>query len=66
MMAIVDFEELQLLSGYKQASKICRFLKDNSIPFVVGSDGKPRTTTDMLNEGLRNEQSTTSEIRFPS
>ena len=66
MMAIVDFEELQLLSGYRQASKICRFLKDNSIPFVVGSDGKPRTTTDMLNEGLRNEQSTTSEIRFPS
>jgi hypothetical protein len=65
-MSIVDFEELQLLSGYKQASKICRFLRDNSIPFVVGSDGKPRTTTDMLNEGLRNEQSTTSEIRFPS
>ena len=55
MMSVVDFDELQLLSGYKQAQqgKVCRFLKDNSIPFVVGSDGKPRTTIEMLNEGLR-------------
>jgi hypothetical protein len=64
MMSVVDFEQLQLLSGYRQASKVCRFLKDNRIPFVVGSDGKPRTTTDMLNEGLRDEQDRTTEIRF--
>ena len=62
---IVDFDELQLLSGYKQPSKVCRFLKDNAIPFVVGSDGKPRTTNDMLNEGLKDEQDRTTEIRFP-
>lgn len=61
---MVDFEELQLLSGYKQASKVCRFLKENSIPFVIGSDGKPRTTSDMLNEGLRNEQAESAEVRF--
>jgi hypothetical protein len=66
MMSVVDFDELQLLSGYKQASKVCRFLKDNSIPFVVGSDGKPRTTNEMLNRGIKDEQDTTSEIRFPS
>lgn len=64
-MSVIDFEELQLLSGYKQPSKVCRFLKDNAIPFVVGSDGKPRTTNDMLNEGLRDEQDRTTEIRFP-
>jgi hypothetical protein len=62
---IVDFDELQLLSGYRQPSKVCRFLKDNAIPFVVGSDGKPRTTHDMLNEGLKDEQDRTTEIRFP-
>lgn len=66
-MSVVDFEELQLLSGYKQASKVCRFLKDNRIPFVIGSDGKPRTTDDMLNEGLKDESTnTTTEIRFQS
>ena len=63
-MSLVDFDELVLLSGYKQPSKVCRFLKDNRIPFVVGSDGKPRTTTDMLNEALRNEQAESAEVRF--
>ena len=63
---IVDFDELQLLSGYKQVSKICRFLDDNRIPYVVGSDGKPRTTVDMLNEGIRNDKEHATEIRFPS
>ena len=66
-MSIVGFEELQLLSGYRQASKVCRFLKENSIPFVVGSDGKPRTTNDMLNRGIKDEHDNeTTEIRFPS
>ena len=53
-MVLVDFDELQLLSGSKQISKVCRFLDLNSIPYVVGSDGKPRTTKDILNEGIRN------------
>ena len=64
-MTLVDFEDLQLLSGYKQASKVCRFLKDNRIPFVIGSDGKPRTTDDMLNEGIKDDRSKkTTEVRF--
>jgi len=66
-VSVVGFEELQLLSGYKQASKVCRFLKENSIPFVVGSDGKPRTTTDMLNRGIKDEHDNeVTEIRFSS
>ena len=64
---LVDFEDLQLLSGYKQPSKVCRFLKENRIPFVVGSDGKPRTTDDMLNEGLKDDGSKkATEVRFSS
>lgn len=64
---LVDFEDLQLLSGFKQPSKVCRFLKDNRIPFVIGSDGKPRTTDDMLNEALRNDRSNkATEVRFSS
>ena len=64
-MSVVHFEDLQLLSGYKQPSKVCRFLKDNSIPFVVGSDGKPRTTTDMLNKGIKDENDNeATEVRF--
>ena len=63
-MSVVQFDELQLLSGYKQASKVIRFLKDNRIPFVVGSDGKPRTTSDMLNEGIKDEQHESTEVRF--
>ena len=66
-MTLVDFEDLQLLSGYKQASKVCRFLKDNRIPFVIGSDGKPRTTDDMLNEGIKDDRSKkATEVRFSS
>ena len=64
---LVDFEDLQLLSGFKQPSKVCRFLKENRIPFVVGSDGKPRTTDDMLNEGLKDDGSKkATEVRFSS
>ena len=63
-MSVVQFDELQLLSGYKQPSKVIRFLKDNRIPFVVGSDGKPRTTNDMLNEGIKDEQDDITEVRF--
>lgn len=63
-MTVVDFDQLQLLSGYSQASKVIRFLRDNRIPFVIGSDGKPRTTHDMLNEGIKDEQDESAEVRF--
>ena len=52
MMAVVDFSDLQQLSGYKQVSKVVDWLRENSIRFVLGGDGKPRTTSDMLEEDL--------------
>ena len=67
LMVLVDFDELQLLSGSRQISKVCRFLDENSIPYVIGSDGKPRTTNDMLNEGIRNaKEDDATEVRFSS
>ena len=64
-MAVIDFPELQMLSGYKQIGKVIAFLRDNKIRYVVGGDGKPRTTNDMLQEDLRDEKSDTiTEVRF--
>lgn len=64
-MSVIDFEDLQLLSGYRQVSKVVAFLRDNRIRFVIGGDGKPRTTNDMLQEDLRDEKSdTVTEVRF--
>ena len=41
---VIDFPELQELSGCKQPTKVCKWLQVNKIPHVVGYDGKPRTT----------------------
>jgi len=49
-VSVVQFEELQLLSGYKQVSKVIEWLGNNRIRYVVGGDGKPRTTDDFLAE----------------
>ena len=51
-MSLVDFSDLQLLSGYKQVSKVIEWLGNNRIRYVVGGDGKPRTTSDFLAEDL--------------
>ena len=51
-MSVVQFEALQALSGYKQVSKVIEWLRENRIRFVVGGDGKPRTTDDFLAEDL--------------
>ena len=51
-MAIVDFEDLQALSGYKHVSKVIEWLRENKLRYVVGGDGKPRTTSDFLAEDL--------------
>ena len=49
----------------KQIGKVIAFLRDNKIRYVVGGDGKPRTTNDMLKEDLRDEKSdTVTEVRF--
>ena len=51
-MSVVQYEELAALSGYKQVSKVMDWLRENQIRFVVGGDGKPRTTDDFLAEDL--------------
>ena len=64
-MSVVQYEELAALSGYKQVSKVISFLRENRIRYVLGGDGKPRTTHDLLKEDLTDErQENTSEIRF--
>lgn len=64
-MSIIDFEDLQVLSGFKQVSRVVAWLKDNKICFVVGGDGKPRTTSDMLQKDLSNdEREPITEVRF--
>ena len=51
-MAVIDFADLQLLSGYKQCNKVIDWLRENHIRFVTGGDGKPRTTHDFLEADL--------------
>ena len=64
-MSVVEYEELAALSGYKQISKVVSFLRENRIRFVLGGDGRPRTTHDLLKEDLTDERKeSTTEIRF--
>ena len=64
-MAIIDFDQLQALSGFKQVSKVIGWLKENKISFVVGGDGKPRTTSDILQKDLSDDGHTTAtEVCF--
>ena len=64
-MSVVDFEELRLLSGYKQVSKVIEWLSGNKIRFVIGGDGKPRTTHDLLESDLDGQKARKSApVRF--
>ena len=58
---VVDFDDLQRLSGYKQVSKVVEWLREQRVAFVIGGDGKPRTTHDMLRTVLNG---TTEETGF--
>ena len=62
-MSVVPFEELQALSGYKQVSKVIAFCREHRIRYVIGGDGKPRTTNDLLREDLDGTRETTA-LRF--
>ena len=62
-MSVVPFEELQALSGYKHRNKVIAFLREHRIRYVIGGDGKPRTTSDFLSEDLDGEKQTTA-LRF--
>jgi hypothetical protein len=55
-MSVVQYEELAALSGFKQVSKVISFLRSNRIRYVLGGDGKPRTTHDLLKEDLTDER----------
>ena len=65
-MAVVDFTDLQALSGYKQVSKVIAWAREQGLKFVVGGDGLPRTTTDYLAEVFDDTQKTkgSAPIRF--
>ena len=51
-MSVIDFADLQALSGYRQVGKVMDWLRENQIRFVIGGDGKPRTTHDLLESDL--------------
>ena len=64
-MSVVDFADLQALSGYRQVSKVIDWLREQRVAVVVGGDGKPRTTDDMLRKVLDAEaEDKATPIRF--
>ena len=54
-MSVVEFEQLQALSGYKQVRKVIDWLREQRVKFVIGGDGKPRTFDDYLREAIDGE-----------
>ena len=60
---VISFEDLQKLSGCRQQTKVVEWLKASQIPHVIGSDGKPRTTHQLLERWLEGSRGTT-EVRF--
>lgn len=61
---IVPYEDLQSLSGMKQVGKVVDWLREQRIRFVIGGDGRPRTTKDMLEEDLSGQKREATAIRF--
>ena len=57
---MIEFKDLQALSGYKQSSKVIAFLREHRIRYVIGGDGKPRTTNDLLSEDIDGEKQATT------
>lgn len=54
-MSVVEFEQLQALSGYKQVTKVIDWCREQGLKFVIGGDGKPRTFDDYLREAIDGE-----------
>jgi hypothetical protein len=64
-VSVVHFEDLQSLSGYRQVTKVVDWLREQRVAFVIGGDGKPRTTDDMLRKVLNGETAEeATPIRF--
>lgn len=63
-MALVDFADLQALSGYRQVSKVIDWCREHQLKFVIGGDGKPRTFDDYLREAIDGEERKVTPVRF--
>ena len=61
-MSVVPFEELQQLSGYRQANKVSAWLREHGIRYVLNSSGKPVTVSDMLAEDLDGTRQTSTVL----
>ena len=63
-MALVDFSDLQAISGYRQVSKVVDWCRERKLKFVIGGDGKPRTFDYYLREAIDGEERKATPIRF--
>jgi hypothetical protein len=64
---VIDFADLQKLSGRKHKKLVVAWLKRANIKFVIGDDGRPRTTHDLLEASIkdrRHGKAQSSEVRF--
>ena len=60
---VINFEDLQELSGCRQQTKVIEWLEDSQIRYFLGRDGKPRTTHQFL-ELWHDGSKSTTEVRF--
>lgn len=49
---IVEFPELQRISGLRSKAAVRKYLTQKRIPFQIGANGAPWTTTEALNRVL--------------
>lgn len=50
--AILSFDELKDMSGYKTATRICDWLKSNRIPFLTNGRGRPLVSRLVVRQAL--------------
>ncbi|TCP09422.1 uncharacterized protein DUF4224 [Crenobacter luteus] len=50
--AIVSFEELKRLSGYKLAKRVCEWLEANRIPHLKSASGRPIVSAAVFRQAL--------------
>ena len=50
--ALLTESNLEELSGYSQPGRQAKWLTENGIGFVLGSDGRPRTTWGAVDQAL--------------
>lgn len=51
-MMILDFADLQKLSGYKRPHDVKKWLRSNGVAFMVQPSGRPVTTINSVNRAL--------------